>query len=187
MAKSNGGDGKAQVRDVLSVYSTPGQGRTLAEIFSVAHGAIALGHRTFANVPFDRPFKSGDQMTAGQAAFLSAAVVRASLGNEDYDTINEAAAAPVREIPAQYSLLEDAVDALIVRLREKSGVSVERRVDREGQVAEIMNSAEYAPKVSGPVAAEIKRLISERKQVKGRASEAAKSAKVGDLLAGLSG
>ena len=77
-------------------------------------------------------------MTAAQAAFLSAQVIRASLGNDDYNSVNDAAAVKVRDIPAQYSLLEDAADNVVIRMIERQNGATGRRVDREGYVAKFL-------------------------------------------------
>lgn len=184
MPKSkNGGNGAtetATLRDVSTVYASPIDGAaTIAEMYSPAHNACAIGHRTFSNVPFDRLYREGDTMTAAQAAFLSAQVIRASLGNDDYASVDEAAAIKVRDIPAQYSLLEDATDNVVIRMIERAGGQTGRRVDREAYVAQFL-AAKSGTKLKGTdqtvasaVAAEIASLIGQRKTVKGKAAESA--------------
>jgi hypothetical protein len=183
MAKGKNGNGAVEtvtLRNVAQVYSAATEGADIAGMFAAAHNAVAIGHRTFSNVPFDRAYKEGDTMTAGQAAFLSAQVIRASLGNDDYDSVDAAAAVTIRDIPAQYSLLEDAVDNIVIRMIERQGGNTGRRVDRETYVAKFL-AAKPATKLAGvdqtvadAIATEIAALIAARKAVKGKATETAK-------------
>jgi len=183
----NGAD-PVVVRDVQAFYTAPVEGAgTIAEMFAPANNAMAIGHRTYSNVPFDKICKAGDVMTAAQADFLSAQIVRNSLGNEDYDTIDKAAATPMRAIPTQYSLLEDAADNIVQRLFERQNAPTGRRVDREGQVARFL-AAKSGTKLKGSdtllateIANELASLIAARKAVKGKAAETAK-VEAGDFL-----
>jgi hypothetical protein len=186
----NGSNGTETVtlRNVAEVYSTPQDGDTIAAVFNAANNAVAIGHRTFSNVPFDYKFSEGTPMTAAQAKFLSAQVIRASLGNDDYGSVDEAAAIEIRGIPAQYSLAEDAMDNIVVRMIERAGGNPGRRVDREGHVEKLL-SAKAGTKLKGQdqtlvaaMSAEIEALISARKAVKGKATEAIKTVDVSSFI-----